>query len=477
MKTLARLALVLFMSLALPGSGCTKIDTPVRTAQDERPSGPLLILSETTEILDTQPLVLEAENTAGSGPSWSTDPDGFGFFQPETGERVVYVPPDVAADCAVMVRADDGGGRTCSLALSVIDQGGPPEPGEVLINELAWAGTLASSLDEYIELVSRTQRPLYLCDWRIENAGSGGAALLFSALLEPGGLLLIANYAHDSGKSALTCPAHLVDADLSLSNSRFGPYRLMDWNGTVYDTVGDGESSYPLGENESDTRASMARYTHAGGFAWDPAGWYTEGARVNLAGGSFGTPGAPNSDQPLETGPTGEDALVMITEYRVDVNDDLDTDWVELYVTRSGTLDRVVLTDLDGDDGPLTGEQSMQVEQGSSLLVIWRNPEDAPGEGGILVEGDRIYTDQPYPTGTKDQLVLLCGDAFLDGVCYCADPEDPFDDDEKVMRDNGWVGPPVHGKRASRRTDAQGAYLPGLEAAAWDPEAAPSPGG
>jgi hypothetical protein len=90
-------------------------------------------------------------------------------------------------------------------------------------------------------------------------------------------------------------------------------------------------------------------------------------------------------------------------------------------------------------------------------------------------EENRFYIPDVNPTGTKDELVLLCETTFLDGLCYYSTDEPQFDDLEE-MRGYGWTGNPISGKYAARKRDEGGHYLGGLCAEIWNLEADPTPG-
>lgn len=476
MKAILRYILLVVLYLSLCGSGCTKIDTPIGDGTSDEskartPSGHLEIIADKTEILDTEPLLLEAQGGSGI-VVWRCE-TGFGSFQPDSGDEVLFIPSDTTGDRSTQVTAEDEDAKTASLTISIIDEGAPPRSGDILINEIAWAGTLTSSYDEYIEIVNRAGRPFYLKGWSIENAAGRGVPLVFSGRIDADSVFLIANYGSDSGKTAIGCPVHCISSSLSLSNSSLGPFILTDAGGGVLDAVGNGDA--PLyGINTSERRASMSRHTDSNTISWDESSWYTSGESVNLSDGSLGSPGAQNGDMPFLSGPLDEDALGIITEFSIDANDELGEDWVEVYITKSGSLKNIMITDLDGDDSTITNGGEVQVFKGDCILVVW-NAEYTEH----FQQDNRFYTPDSNPTGTKDQIVLMCTGSFIDGVCYYSDDsagDARFGGDKETMTAAGWTGDPVFGKHASRRTDTAEGYIFGLSADSWDTETAPSPG-
>ena len=466
MKHPVILAVSFALSFFLHGSGCTKIETPLHNDDTLPGQEALVIFFEKETVFDTEPVRFEAQGHAGT-VTWETEPQYAGVFFPESGSPVVFTPPDVSSDVIITVIACDGTGKRAEAKLLVIDEGDPPEPGDILINEIAWAGSITSPYDEYIELINKTDRAFYLGGWKIENASGSGSPLIFSGHIDAGALFLIANYTSNSEKTALTCDAHVVDAGISLPNSRCGPFILRNTQGTVFDTVGDGEE-YCFGTNESDQKSSMARYTSAFSTAWDPRSWYTEGVCINLSDGTCGTPGAANSDTSLHM-EVGEDAAeALITEYMIDANEGPVEDWAELFIIKSGNLKYFILTDLDGDsDSSITAGEDVYVSQGQYILVIWSSFN--------LIDQDRFFIQDVNPTGTKDELVLLCSGVFMDGICYYSTEEVQFDD-EDAIKGYGWGSEPVHGKHASRIPESNGAYASALCASSWNTDADPTPG-
>jgi hypothetical protein len=464
-------------------SGCTPIKTPVRDASSQSPSGEypddtLVIVPETIRILDTEPVVLEAQG--GSGDIlWGTEPRFGGLFSPETGRRVLFTPPDLPSSTTIVVTASDRNRATARVEVEITDQGGPPRLGEVLINELAWAGTLTSPYDEYVELVNTGDRPLYLDNWSIDSAKGAGKPLVFSGRLSPASVFLIANYAPESGNTAVRARVDWVDAGLSLSNSVFGPFVLRDGEGQAFDRVGDG-GQHRLGLNGSEARASTSRFSASRTIDWDEASWYTEGESINLDDGTLGTPGAANSDIPYSTGAqpappdtgTGNDARALISEFYVDARDELGDDWVELFILAAGNVRNFVVTDLDGADSSISGGVDAFFEEGDRILVVWGA---APGRSS----GAFFVPDQG-PTATRDELVLLCGSERLDCLCFSTDGTLPDDYENLVIHasegGSGWEGVPVRGTRGTRVTGQDGLYLQGCGADFWDTALPPSPG-
>ena len=469
--------IIIVLSIFLNGSGCTKIDTPIRTDSYE-PGSPdgesqedLFIIPDKYEILDTEPTRIQAQGGTGD-ISWKTEPPFEDLFLPETGKLVLFSPPDVSGDTILTIVAYNDNNETAKTDILIIDEGMPPEPGDILINEIAWAGTLKTWRDEYIELINKTGRTFYLDNWSIENAGGTGISFFFSGKIGPGALFLISNYDQGSENTAISAPIDYADSSLSMPNSAFGPFVLKNYENIIFDTAGDG-GAYIHGTNTSELKSSMSRYTYSTSIEWDAGSWYTESVSINLLDETCGTPGAASSDESGGSGTSDSDAQAIITEYSIDAGDEIGEDWVELYITKSGSIRNFLVTDLDGTDLPITGGEDIEVTEGQYILIIWEGTDEEP----YSHEGERFYIPDTNPTGTKDELVLLCAGDFLDGLCYYSTEGIQFDEKDKdIIIGYGWSGDPVYGKHASRKMDGTGYYLNDLQAASWDTGAAPTPG-
>jgi len=464
MKFYQHITIFILVFFILSGFGCTKVDTPIRDESSENEE--LLLIVDKNEILDTEPLLLKSEG--GSGLiSWETEPFFEDVFTPTTGNTVLFIPPDISYKLTVNIKARDESEKQAHIYITIIDEGIPPQPGDILINEIAWAGTSKSAYDEYIELINKTERSFYLNNWLIENAKGIDKFLTFLGKIEANSFFIIANYDNKSEKTSITAPINYPNPELSISNSKFGPFVLKNSSGEIFDTVGDG-NNYTLGLNIIDNKASISRYTYSYTTTWDIDSWYTESVSVNLDDDTSGTPGAQNSDIPYSA-ISNDNALAIITEYFIDANNEFGEDWAELFITRSGNIKNFVVTDLDGTDNSITNGLDIYVNIGDYILVIW-------GDSYQQNEHQFNITDT-NPTGTRDELVLLCNGVFLDGLCYSSVGKDP--DDYKDMVDKyEWSGPPIYfenEKHASKKLDKNNNYINEMSNESWDINLHPTP--
>ena len=133
-------------------------------------------------------------------------------------------------------------------------------PGPVVISELMWSGSSASSADEWIELYNRSNTTVDLSGWTLTR-GSDDAIMLVleTGSIAAGGVFLIANYAADHEKSRVAGHPHHVTTAVSLPNTKL-LLRLYDRDpladGRLVDTADDGRGAPLAGDGAHDIPSS-----------------------------------------------------------------------------------------------------------------------------------------------------------------------------------------------------------------------------
>jgi len=164
-----------------------------------------------------------------------------------------------------------------------------------------WTGSDSSSADEWIELYNRSTAPVDLSGWTITR-GDGEdeevMILISSTVIPPGAVFLIANYDADDPRSRLAWEPDLVDAAVSLPNSRLR-LRLYDGDpasGQLVDEADDG-SGAPFAGSGGDSKSSMVRVSTdmAGSLpeAWSSA---LESTGWDAGAGELGAPGTISAE-------------------------------------------------------------------------------------------------------------------------------------------------------------------------------------
>lgn len=180
--------------------------------------------------------------------------------------------------------------------------------GDVVINEIAWMGTDASSANGWLELYNNTTDKTFdLSKWSIYGADSG-ECLNFSAadgskttIIESYGYILYGNHEDDVNRDDGTKLVDIWDATIGMTDSSPGEIQLYDekdCTGTEIDAANGTDGDWFAGN--SDENRTMERISPCDS-GTDPENWGTNDPSVAKNGEDAdgnpinGTPGAPNS--------------------------------------------------------------------------------------------------------------------------------------------------------------------------------------
>lgn len=189
-------------------------------------------------------------------------------------------------------------------------------PGDVVINEVAWAGSADSSNDEWIELYNTTGAAIDLAGWTIDD-DSGASVYALSGTIEAYGYYLI----EDSETAVNPYSADLV-VNLSLANTG-DSLVLYDDAMQVVDTVNSSGGMWYAGSSSS--YASMERIDalmsgdDAANWSDSDGGGSTETA--SLGSLILGTPGALNSVSQVPV--TGSSVVMNLSDAAPNVGDQI----------------------------------------------------------------------------------------------------------------------------------------------------------
>lgn len=178
-------------------------------------------------------------------------------------------------------------------------------PQDIVINELAWAGSSTSTADEWIELRNRTSSPINLEGWDITMDSGPAEAVMVTlpagAQIPANGYYLISNF--DDATSTLNVVPDYIDASVSLNNSNL-QVSLYDgtWGdpGVIrVDVAGDYSAPFAGNNTAASERYTMERnrVVESGDIA---SSWHTAATSVGYDALSTerGTPGSLNSQVP-----------------------------------------------------------------------------------------------------------------------------------------------------------------------------------
>lgn len=187
----------------------------------------------------------------------------------------------------------------------------------IVINELLWMGSSASSADEWIELRNVSDQSIDLSNWQLTKKSSGAESLMLTIpagkSIPANGYFLISNYAETNANSVLVVTPDLVDTSVALSNSAL-QIRLYDATHTLIDVADDGVGNPAAGKYISSQAvfSSMERNPMPGD-GMQSSSWHTASRSVGYKAGSpeRGTPGSENSNG-VPTANAGPDQTVMV---------------------------------------------------------------------------------------------------------------------------------------------------------------------
>ncbi len=180
------------------------------------------------------------------------------------------------------------------------------DPLSLMINEVAWAGTLSSSSDEWIELYNPGEIEISLLGWFLQDAGD--LQITLSGSIPPHGYFLLER---TDDQAVADIPADMLfTGALSNSGERL---RLLDPAGNLIDSANIQGGSWPAGDHHE--RSSMERR----GGEDHPGNWATftgyHGAGIDSDGNLIrGTPRHPNSIHFPTPQPTWIPGKVVINE-------------------------------------------------------------------------------------------------------------------------------------------------------------------
>ncbi len=182
----------------------------------------------------------------------------------------------------------------------------------VVINELMWMGSSASSADEWIELRNLSDQAVDLSGWQLTRKSSGVEVAMLTIptgkSIPASGYFLISNFAATNSSSVLNTPPDVVDTAVSLVNSAL-QVKLYDASHNLIDTADDGVGNPLAGELDTTAKhyAAMERNPNPGDGTL-ALNWHTASRGIGFddTKTELGTPGSVNSNG-LPTANAGPD--------------------------------------------------------------------------------------------------------------------------------------------------------------------------
>lgn len=167
----------------------------------------------------------------------------------------------------------------------------------VVISELMWPGSTASTADEWIELYNSSDATVDVAGWTLTyRSGDEDKVMLVleAGAIPPGRTFLIANYAADHKNSLLAVEPQRVDAAVSLPNTKL-LLHLYDGDpqagGQIIDIADDGRGAPFAGDSASKSAMVRIAFDQPGD---QPESWATatEQSGWDAGASELGTPGS-----------------------------------------------------------------------------------------------------------------------------------------------------------------------------------------
>ena len=171
------------------------------------------------------------------------------------------------------------------------------QPGSVVISELMWPGSTASTADEWIELYNSSDATVDLAGWTLTYRSGAEDKVMFvfdAAEILPRQTFLIANYAADHKNSLLNVEPQRVDSAVSLPNTKL-LLHLYDGDpqagGQLIDVADDGRGAPFAGDSTSKSAMVRIAFDQPGD---QPESWATatEQSGWDAGASELGTPGS-----------------------------------------------------------------------------------------------------------------------------------------------------------------------------------------
>jgi uncharacterized repeat protein (TIGR01451 family) len=263
---------------------------------------------ETLKLLDGSATLIDSANlNGGAWPAGSSSTYG-------TMERIFTVPDSDTAwttNTGVIKNGKDADGypilgtpksfspstptptATATITSTPTLTATPSSSMTVMISEVAWAGTAASSSDEWVELYNPGSSAVTITGWTLTD---GSSPIVLSGSVPAGGFFLL----EDRQEAVSDVAADQISGALSLSNSG-ETLELLDGSGAVIDSANSNGGAWPAGS--SSTYGTMERiFTVADSdIAWITNTGVIKNGKDANGSNIWGTPKSFSSPTPTPT--------------------------------------------------------------------------------------------------------------------------------------------------------------------------------
>ena len=349
--------------------------------------------AETLELRDDSNNLIDTANLGGEGTGWFAGTAGPDFYSMERVGVIADGPTAWISNDGVTRNGQDANGNPIN---------GTPQnsvQGEIIISEIAWAGTKAYFGDEWIELYNPGAQTIQLDGWILTNeSGSFYISFDSSDSIGSGNFFLIE---HGSG-NATSEPEQKTYTSGSLLSDNGEAIYLLAPDRSVVDTANASGGAWPAGGGTNSS--SMERVVKSG--VVEPDGkfaWITNVGTVrngqDAAGNDiYGTPGQTNwafSVSPTQTpaptktpAPTAPLTIVISEVAWAGTQSSSDDEWIELYNPGSQDVNLTGWNLRSSDGSPNIQSEFDGIILGSGEYLLLERTDDDPTD----VDADVIYS-------------------------------------------------------------------------------------
>jgi DNA/RNA endonuclease YhcR with UshA esterase domain len=114
---------------------------------------------------------------------------------------------------------------------------------DIVISEIAWAGSSTSNADEWIELSNTSAQEVDVSGWSLSGASSSPIVFPVDTRISPHSTFLIANYANTNSSSTLNTPPQIITTMVSIPNDKITLVLTAPDRGVV-DSAGNGGAPF-----------------------------------------------------------------------------------------------------------------------------------------------------------------------------------------------------------------------------------------
>ena len=272
----------------------------------------------------------------------------------------------------------------------------------IVISEIAWAGSSLSASDEWIELANISNEPIDVSGWSLLGASNTPIIFPTGSTISAHSTFLITNYAHTNTLSRLNTQPQIVTTLVSIPNDKF-TLTLTSQMGSVVDSAGNGGN--PLAGTSGGTGSTVdGRYRSMERVNFSLEGAVKEAwSNANTSNGfkdgvlDQGTPGSLNTSLQVSLIETQSATVAEATDIVTEA------DVLLQPIAPKTTEPERICEDVVADNIPVPDEPNVTNEITEEVAAVVFNPPPTPQTSpapALLTGSSQAFSPTPPPQGT-----------------------------------------------------------------------------